>query len=129
MIVLVTGDRWWHDYQLILCRIRSWHEQVPIHLLIHGACRGADLMADRAAEYLDIPRDPNPADWDRHGPSAGPIRNRQMFHKHPVDLVLAFHDHIQSSKGTRDMIRVALGSGCLVELTSQNETIFPYTIS
>src|SRR5882724_9348495 len=109
MVALVTGDRWWWDYQLILATIRYWHNATPITLLVHGACRGADLMADRAADYMDIPRDPNPADWERHGLGAGPQRNRAMLLEHPgIELVIAFHDHIWTSRGTRDMVSVAL---------------------
>lgn len=127
MIVLITGDRWWNDYQFILASIRGWHKYVGITLLVHGACRGADLMGDRAAEYLDIPRTGHPANWDRDGRAAGPIRNRQMLIDHPdIELVIGFHDSIQTSKGTKDMLRIASGRGILCSLESHNGTVCPW---
>lgn len=83
-------------------------------------------MADRAADYLDIPRDSITADWDRHGIGAGPIRNRAMILAHPdIALVMAFHDHIWTSKGTKDMVSVALRRGILVNLVSHEDEVFP----
>lgn len=68
--------------------------------IIHGAARGADKTADVAARRLNLPVHPCPADWDKHGKSAGPIRNRKMG-----DVghgLLAFWDG--ESRGTKDMI-------------------------
>lgn len=41
------------------------------------------------------------ADWNTHGNSAGPIRNKQMLDEGKPDLILAF----PGGKGTADMIR------------------------
>jgi hypothetical protein len=87
-------------------------------------------MGERAVRELGVIRSEiiaYPADWDRDGRAAGPIRNRLMLGRHPeIDLVVAFHDYIASSKGTRDMVRIAAGSGKLVELVTHDEVIFPY---
>ena len=53
-----------------------------------------------------------PADWDRHGKSAGPIRNRQMLAEGHPDLVVAFPDTV--SRGTWDMIGAARHAGVKV---------------
>jgi hypothetical protein len=50
-----------------------------VRLLLHGAARGADQAIAAAAEQLGWPQLPCPAQWDRHGRSAGPIRNRLML--------------------------------------------------
>jgi hypothetical protein len=42
-----------------------------------------------------------PADWDKYGPAAGPIRNRQMLDT-GVDLVIAFRVEGVPSTGTDD---------------------------
>ena len=128
IVTLITGDRWWTDYQLILDSIRSWHDKVGISLLVHGACRGADILGDKAANKLGIPTDPNPADWDQYGNRAGPIRNRAMLIKHPeIELVIGFHDNIGNSKGTKDMMTVAHNRGLVVCLESHAGTICPWT--
>ena len=43
-----------------------------------------------------------PADWDRHGRSAGPLRNQAMIARKP-DFVVAF----PGGRGTADMVRRA----------------------
>ena len=46
------------------------------------------------------------AEWHKHGKAAGPIRNTLMLQQKP-DLVVAFHDDIDSSKGTANMVKKA----------------------
>jgi len=55
---------------------------------------------------------PFPADWSRHGKSAGPIRNRQMLIEGRPDIVVAF----PGGKGTANMIKQAVEAGVKVEL-------------
>lgn len=69
--------------------------------IIHGAARGADQQADIAARRLNLTRHPCPAEWDKHGKSAGPIRNRKMGDV--AHGLLVFWDG--ESKGTADMIK------------------------
>lgn len=129
LTVLVTGDREWRDLGLIYDRLAYYHGMWlgGIILVIHGACRGADLLADKAACRLGILTDPIPAEWDKHGRAAGPIRNREMIVKHPeIGLVIGFHDHLADSKGTVDMMRVAAKRGLLVEHCSHAGIEFPW---
>jgi hypothetical protein len=84
-------------------------------IVIHGAARGADTLAGQAAKELGLDVLEFPADWATYHKSAGPIRNRQMIAQDP-DFVWAFHDDIRSSKGTKDMIRVAKSLGKNVTL-------------
>lgn len=51
----------------------------PVHQLFHGAARGADQLIAAAAKQLGWSVAALPADWHRHGRSAGPIRNRQLL--------------------------------------------------
>ena len=85
-------------------------------------------MGERAARELGVAEVVGyPALWDAHGKRAGPIRNRLMLQRHPeIDLVVAFHSTMSASKGTKDMVRVALGSGKLVELVRCDGEVFPY---
>lgn len=53
----------------------------PVHLLLHGDARGADQSIDRAARRLGWLVQAVPAEWERHGRAAGPIRNRQLLRR------------------------------------------------
>ena len=103
MRLLVCGDRNWKDYSAILNRI----ENLDPEIIIEGEARGADSMARKVAEELDIAILKFPAQWDKYGKAAGPIRNQQMLIEGKPDYVLAFHDDIKHSKGTKDMVNRA----------------------
>lgn len=115
--VLVCGDRNWQDEDIIDIVISGlaaeWDRGVEV---IHGACRGADALA---AESAELSRDsgkpvvvkPFPADWAKHGRKAGPIRNEQMLKEGRPNLVIAFHDDVLASKGTKDMLERAKRAG------------------
>ena len=86
MIAVVTGSRSITDYELVSTVLdRCWFD---ISELWHGAQPGVkvnsqwldtvDLLAARWAKENSIPVKPFPADWDRHGKPAGPIRNQAM---------------------------------------------------
>lgn len=82
-------------------------------VLIHGAARGADKLADEIGKELGFEIIACPADWNLHGRAAGPIRNEQML-KHKPDLVLAFP--LEDSRGTWDMVRKAQSAGVTVKV-------------
>lgn len=88
-------------------------EQLPSGtILVHGACRGADITCAAVAESLGFTVRGYPADWDKYGKGAGPVRNRQMLKEEhlttePIDLCLAFHNDIENSRGTKDMMGCA----------------------
>ncbi len=119
MKVLVCGDRNWTDGQAIERELLKLCRQTLVSRVIHGAARGADTLAGRAAKNLYIPQIPFPAQWDKYGRAAGPIRNQQMLDDGRPDLVLAFHENIKASKGTKDMVRRAKKAGIEVRVFSQ----------
>lgn len=112
MRVIVTGSRFWSTDEQIY---KIYDELVKLPAgsrIVHGACKGVDTIAWAIALLLNYDVKTYPANWSLHGRSAGPIRNREMLASElPVDLVLAFHDDIENSKGTRDMINVARSAG------------------
>ena len=59
-----------------------------------------------------------PADWKTFGKAAGPIRNRKMLDEGLPDVVIAFHEDIERSKGTKNMISQACEQGIDVILIS-----------
>lgn len=114
--ILVTGDRDWYDKEMIESALRAYQ---PCSL-IQGGARGADTIADIVATELGIESTTVKANWKEHGRAAGPIRNREML-KYKPDIVLAFHNDIISSKGTRDMCRASIKQGIKVILYSEQD--------
>lgn len=89
--------------------------------IVEGDCRGADRLAAQAARELGLVVHTMPADWERLGNAAGPARNVEMLRRHPDSkLVLAFHDDLNSSSGTKHMVfEVCLPAGKEVVLVSR----------
>lgn len=112
MRVLITGDRDWTDdfpIDAIIAGLLFLVGPEPL-ILMHGKARGADSMVDEWKSCAGVEVEPYPAAWGMHGRSAGPIRNRQMLDRQP-DLVVAFHDDLEASKGTKDCVEEAVRRG------------------
>ena len=118
MRLLVTGSREWQDENLIEATLRRIHAATPIEVLIHGDARGADRIAASVARRLGIEVLAFAANWERDGRAAGPIRNSVMLREGKPDTVLAFHDAIETSKGTRDMAQKARRAHLPVEIVT-----------
>ena len=116
MKILVCGDRFWTGID----SIKKELDQYPRNaIMIHGACKGADSLAGYVANRLGFKNiQEYPADWKQFGKAAGPIRNREMLKQNP-DLVLAFHKHIEDSKGTKYMLAIAEKAGIETKLISE----------
>lgn len=75
MKLIIAGGRDFkpneYDYQK-LDRIRGITE------IVSGGCSGADKFGEHWAEVNKIPVKRFPADWNKFGKAAGPIRNAQM---------------------------------------------------
>jgi hypothetical protein len=112
MVVLVCGSRDYTDYG----KIYDYLKNIDASLVIAGGCRGADTLAVRAAKACGYPFWEFPADWQRFGKAAGPIRNQSMLDEGQPDLVIAFHKHLEQSKGTKDLITRAKAKGVSVRL-------------
>lgn len=113
MTVLICGDRYWKNEKII----ENILSKQDIDLIIHGDCIGADKIGGKIAEKLGFKVKAYPADWSL-GKKAGPLRNRQMLNENKIDLVLAFHDNIENSKGTKNMINQARKKDILVLLVN-----------
>jgi hypothetical protein len=139
--ILVSGDRNWTEYPVIFEALtKAWEDWSKREgatpgsrnvMVIHGAANGADKLAGKAAFMLGFGIRATPADWNKYKKGAGPVRNSLMLKENKVDLVLAFHDHLADSKGTRDMVQKALEIGKPVRLYKSdgsfvelNQTVF-----
>jgi len=92
-----------------------------IDVIIEGEAKGADLMAREIAEEFDIAVEPYPAQWEIYGKAAGPYRNTTMLVKGKPDLVLAFHNWISQSRGTKNMVEQAKKKGVEVRLFTSGD--------
>jgi hypothetical protein len=87
--------------------------------VITGCCRGADSLAILVAKELGFDYRVYPANWSEYGKSAGPKRNQTMIDIEKPVLVIAFHDCIDKSKGTKDMLKRARYHGIQTILVSK----------
>ena len=101
--VLVCGGRNYSDKNTLYDVLDAAHMANEIVLLIHGAAKGADELANQWATERAIPIYYLRPDWDAHGKSAGPIRNRMLLDYGKPDIVVAF----PGGRGTADMARQA----------------------
>lgn len=104
MRVLVCGDREWTNVNYLREILTAFNETYGITCIIEGDCRGADKMAGQWADDVGIDKLVFPALWHVYGKAAGPIRNKQMLDEGMPDYVLAFHENIEKSAGTKNMI-------------------------
>lgn len=94
----ITGSRNFNDYELLKETMLS-RPTLPSEI-ISGGANGADKLAERFALEFSIPFKLFPADWNKNGRAAGPIRNAEM-----ADYVgegIVFWDG--QSKGSKNMI-------------------------
>lgn len=103
MKVLVCGGRNYHDSN----KVAEILGGILPDLIITGGATGADQEARQWAAKLGAPICMFPAQWDRYGEAAGPIRNAWMLEFGKPDLVVAF----PGGRGTADMISKARKAG------------------
>ena len=110
MRVLVCGGRHYCDREFIYRYLDALHKEHPIDVLIEGGAGGTDGIAGQWAVERGINNLIFPADWDKHGKVAGPIRNQRMLDEGKPDLVVAF----PGGRGTADMMKRAKAVGVKV---------------
>lgn len=79
-------------------------------VIISGHASGADHIGELYAQKNNLQCVQYPANWNKYGRAAGPIRNEEMARV--ADALIAFWDG--QSRGTRSMIRLAKKYGCQV---------------
>lgn len=116
MRVLVCGDRNWVDKEAIR---RELSTITNLEVVIEGEASGADSLAREVAEEMGVPVEKYPAEWGKYGKAAGPIRNTQMLDEGNPDLVLAFHNNIAESKGTKNMVKQSTSRGIKTKVVNR----------
>jgi len=104
--LIVAGGRDFTDYKTLSKKLEAIRTVILQDGLaddlevVSGGARGADSLGERWARENHVSLKIFPADWDRHGKAAGPIRNKEMGDY--ADGLLAFWDG--NSRGTQHMI-------------------------
>lgn len=106
MKVIIAGTRYkdkknkiaFDDYKLVVeAATRCGFEITEV---VCGMAIGVDKLGEKYANANNIPVKPMPADWNKHGRAAGPIRNKQMAEY--ADAAVIVWDGVSS--GSRNMI-------------------------
>ena len=110
MRILVCGGRDFEDAQLAFAALDRIHLKRGVSCVIEGGARGADRLGADWASVNGVANVRCPADWTRHGKSAGFVRNRSMLLTERPDMVVAF----PGGRGTAHMVDLARSSGFTV---------------
>lgn len=113
--ILICGGRnyddrtyFYHFMDRVLETIRGTGEsQKRDVVIIHGAARGADSLADDYGRERGLRVIRYPADWETHGRSAGAIRNKLMLTDGDPHVIVAF----KGGRGTQNMIQQGKKAG------------------
>lgn len=114
--MLVCGDRNWTD---VVTMELFLYWLTPDDTVIHGAAPGADSLARVIARKVGCKEAAYPANWT-YGRRGGPIRNQKMLDEGKPDAVIAFHNDLTHSKGTKDMVSRARKAGLPTYVISSN---------
>ena len=104
--VAVAGCRQYENYEeakeyieLCISEIRKKYTLI----FVSGGCRGADALGERYAAENGLKTEKYPADWEKYGRAAGPMRNKKIAEI--SDYIICFWDG--QSKGTKSLLRFA----------------------
>lgn len=109
--IIICGGLSFHDNDLFGTYVDDIIQQFPNCEIISGHARGADTLGEEYAKQHNIPLKVFPAEWNKYGKAAGPIRNGQML-KYAIAedaMVIAFWDG--HSRGTKNMLDQARRAG------------------
>ena len=114
--VLVCGGRNFDDATLVSATLSHINNNHGISVIIHGGASGADTLAELFANIKGISTQRYPANWQKHGRAAGPIRNKHMLEFSKPDLVIAF----EGGRGTANMVSLAKKAGVTVLMVTKH---------
>lgn len=97
MKVIIAGGRNIKDKELVLNSVIK--ANLEIDEVVCGMAHGVDLLGKELADEREVPVEPFPADWIKHGKAAGPIRNKEMAEY--ADALILIWDG--KSKGSANM--------------------------
>jgi hypothetical protein len=121
--IIISGSRLMRDegpIRLALRELGASADSLDVKggvTVVHGGAEGCDFLADFVVsrEYPHFKLEQHPADWDRWGKRAGPLRNKHMIDA-GADVVLAFPSIGGLTNGTRGTISLAIDAGIPVRV-------------
>jgi hypothetical protein len=116
--IIFAGSRHWTRKEPILNKLLKYDPTTT--LIIHGGCRGADMIADELARLYEFDVLSVPAKWNKYGKRAGPLRNKEMIEKYKPTIVYLFTEDWQSSPGTNNMFMQARKAGIKVKIWQES---------
>lgn len=105
MKVIIAGGRNFTNFNTVSDAIEA--SGFEITEVVSGMAKGVDTLGEVYALGKNIPVVGFPADWNKHGRAAGPMRNKEMAEY--ANALIAVWDGI--SKGTANMIMQARRNG------------------
>lgn len=110
MKIIIAGTRSFTDYRAVVAAVElsGWGKEIT--QIVSGCAKGVDALGEKYASINNIDVMYFPAEWVRHGPQAGPVRNRRMAEY--ADALIALWDG--RSPGTANMISEAAKHGLQV---------------
>lgn len=117
MKLIIAGSRTYTNYGAVEYAMRDLR---PARILSGGA-DGVDALGEQWARRHGVPLTIYPANWERHGKAAGPIRNAEMARN--ADALLLLWDG--QSSGSRNMLETAWRHGLkITEVNISGELAF-----
>ena len=102
MKLVIFGSRGIEDMRAVEKAMEAWGMASQVTEIVSGGARGVDRLGERYARQHGIHCKVFPAQWDKYGKRAGPIRNAEMAKY--ADYGVAIWDG--ESRGTAHMIRL-----------------------
>ncbi len=105
MKTIIAGSRDITDYSVVEDAIKE--SGFEITQVISGMAKGVDSLGELWAHYNNIGCHLCPANWNKYGKSAGPIRNVEMLELADALIVIINNN----SRGSTHMLNIALKKG------------------
>ncbi len=103
MRVIIAGSRKFHNLEFLTKKMDALLANQTEVTIISGTAMGADKTGEEYAALRKFPVERYPANWDKYGKAAGPIRNEEMAKV--ADAAVIFWDG--KSPGSKNMIATA----------------------
>lgn len=113
--VIIAGTRTFDDYGMLCRSADYWLSEKRTKrriVIVSGAAKGADALGERYARERGYKLQRYPANWEKYGRAAGPIRNEIMAQN--ADALIVYWDG--RSPGTWNMIELARNYGLKVRV-------------